>query len=301
MRKRILTLLAALLSLTGASAQNDIIISQYIHNRYAVNPAFGGSREGLTFFGSYRKQWTGIENTPQSLFFDTHAPLKKEHLTLGASVYSQSIHQSSNTGVQVSLGYRVRPTRRTHLAFALQGGVSFRSTDWTKVTTVEANDVVFEENESSTAPLLGVGVAWYGRQFFVGAGVVSFFVSDDFDQRDSEFSPSDATYTATAGYLFKAGKFAIQPSVLFAYQKDADHTDLTLSLIYTDFLWFDVGYRTTDEMTAGIAIQALPQLRIAYNYDYNFGDLKSFTSGSHEISIQYDLVYKVKNVGPRFF
>ncbi len=300
MRRLALTI-AALISVIGATAQNDLIISQYIHNRYAVNPAFAGSREGLTFFGSYRKQWTGIENTPQSILFTTHAPLKKEHLVLGANIYTQSIHESRNSGIQATIGYRVNPSRHTKLAFALQGGASLRSTDWTKVVTIEENDAAFSENESSVSPLLGVGVAWYGKQFFVGASAVSLFVSDDFDQRDAEFSPSDATYIATGGYLFQANKLGIQPSLLYSYQKDADHLDATLSFIYNDFIWLDFGYRTTDEMTAGLAIQALPQLRIAYNYDYNFGDLKSHTSGSHEISIQYDLVYKVKNIGPRFF
>lgn len=303
MKQIFLTTLMLLAATAGAIAQNDIIIGQYIHNQFAVNPAFAGSREGLTLFGSYRKQWTGIENTPTSILLDGHAPLKNDKITLGLSLYYQTIHQSTNAGAQLSVGYRTKVTDKSWLSFALQPGVSLRSTNWQKVSTTTAGDGAFAEKESSAAPLLGFGVAWYGKKFFIGVSCISFFVSDDFDQRDAEFSPADATYTATAGYLFSLGSdFKLQPSALASYNQQYDITaDGTLSLIYKRFLWIDVAYRTNGEAIGGLAVQALKQLRIAYNYEFTIGDLNGYNSGSHEISLQYDFVYKVKATGPKFY
>lgn len=303
MKRLALILLLVVCTTAMTMAQNDLIVSQYIHNRFAINPAFAGSREGLTLFGSFRKQWTGIEKTPMSELFTMHMPLKKENIVLGLSVYNQNIHQSMNAGVMATVGYRTRMGERTWLSFALQPGASMRSTNWAKVNTIEPDDNVFLENESSISPLLGFGVSIYNRDLFVGASVSSFMVSDDFDQRDAKFDPANATYIATAGYMFRLGEeFKLQPSVMASYNKKNEVTaDATLTAIFNDFIWADIAYRTTDEAIAGLAVQAIPQLRIAYSYEFNFGDLNGYSTGSHEISIQYDLVYKVKTVGPRFF
>lgn len=299
--------LIAALSLVACAAvaygQNELLVGQYVHNRFAVNPSFAGSREGVTVFGSFRKQWAGIERTPQSILLSTHAPLKSNNLVVGLSLYNQMVHQSVNSGLQAAIGYRTRVTHDTWLSFALQPGVSLRSTDWTKVSTTAPGDLVFAERESSVSPLLGFGASWYGRDFFAGASVVSFFVANDFDQRDAKFAPDQATYIVTGGYLFKAGSdFHLQPSVLASYNSEKSFVaDVTVSAIYRNFAWLTAAYRTSSEAVIGAAAQITPQLRAAYNYEFTVGDLNGYNSGSHEISLQFDLVYKLKKIGPKFY
>ncbi len=291
-----------LLCSSALYAQNDLIVGQYIHNQFAINPAFAGSRDGLTFFGSWRKQWQGIENTPTSLLFTAHAPLKRENLTLGLQVWNQKIHQSKNSGAAAEIGYRFRTGKLGWMSFALLPGVSIRNTDWTKVHLIDDGDEAFSENEQNINPTLGFGMAWYGRKFFLGVSVTSLFLSDDFDTRKAEFNPADAQYVATGGYLFTIGDIGIQPSAMATYssKNDIDATG-TLTGIWRNFIWVDAAYTTKNEMSFGAAVQALPQLRVAYNYGFVTGDLSKYNNGSHEISIQYDLVYRVKTVAPRFY
>jgi len=303
MKRLSLILLLIVCTVPSAWSQNDLIVSQYIHNRFAINPAFAGCREGLSLFGSFRKQWSGIEKTPMSELFTAHMPLKRENIVLGLTVYNQNIHQSMNAGVMATVGYRARMGEKTWLSFALQPGASMRSTDWTKVNTIEDGDLVFSENESSIAPLLGFGVSIYNNNLFAGLSINSLLVSDDFEQRESKFDPANSTYIATVGYMFRLGEdFKFQPSVMASYNQKTDVTaDVTLSAIFNNFIWANIGYRSIDEAIAGLSVQVTPQFRIAYSYDFNFGDLNGYNTGSHEISLQYDLVYKVKTVGPRFF
>ncbi|MCQ2203991.1 MAG: PorP/SprF family type IX secretion system membrane protein [Bacteroidales bacterium] len=306
MKKLISTILLVVLALfantSNAKAQNDLIVGQYIHNQFAINPAFAGSREGLTFFGSWRKQWTGIENTPTSILFSCHTPLKKENIIIGLQGWNQQIHQASNTGIELALGYRFNVAKNTWVGLALLPGVSIRSTDWTKVKLIDEGDDVFAENTSNTTPLLGFGASVYNQRFFFGLSATSLFISDEFDRVDAEFAPADAQYIATGGGLIGNGQIKVQPSVMASYSKkyEADVTG-TLSVIWKDFIWVDGSYSTKNEISAGVAVQALPQMRIAYNYGVTTGDLSGYSRGSHEISIQYDLVYKVKTVNPRFF
>lgn len=301
MRRIVITILVMFTAL-ASFAQNDLIVGQYIHNQYAINPAFAGNREGVTFFGSWRKQWMGIENTPTSILFTTHAPLKNEKLTIGLQAWNQKIHQTANTGVGVSIGYRTRITPNTWLGLALLPGVSIKSADWTKLNLIDKDDDVFAEKTSCTSPLMGFGATWYGRRHFAGLSVTSLFINNEFDQSASIFAPGDAQYICTGGYLLGDGDIHVQPSAMVSYSKaESTNVTATLSGIYRNFIWLDAAYCTKSEINVGIAIQALPQLRVAYNYGLTTGDLSGHSNGTHEISVQYDLVYLIKTVGPRFF
>lgn len=301
--KKLAILAIFLLTIIQMQAQNDLIVSQYQHNRYAINPAFAGNREGLTAFGSFRKQWAGIKGSPQSMLFTAHTPLKNEKITVGLNIYSQSYNVSKNTGIQATVGYRTRVTSNTWLALALQPGVSLRSSDWKSLDLMDPDDDVFQEKESSASPLIGFGAAWYSKRHFVGFSTPTLIVSDDFEQRDAAFSADKATYILTGGYLFNINKdFDIQPSIMASYNKQQDViANVTASAIYKDLIWLCAAYQTNGEATITAAYQAMPQLRIAYSYGFTTGDLSGYNSGTHEISIQYDFVYRMKLLAPRFF
>lgn len=289
---------------TDVQAQNELIVGQYMHNTFAVNPAFAGSRDCMSLFGSFRKQWVGIESTPMSALISANTPLRNESVVLGASIYHQQIRESRNSGALLTVGYRANVINNsTWLGFALQPGVALRARDWTKLDLMDPDDLAFAEKTSNVAPLLGFGVSLYGPKFFAGISTTSFFVSNDFDKQDAEFAPGDATWVLTGGYWFDLGKkFALQPSVLADYNKQTDFTlNGTVSAIYKDMIWLSVAYRTNKEMTFGAAFLPVKRFRIAYNYSMSMGDLKSYNSGSHEISLQYDFLYHVKTVGHRFY
>jgi type IX secretion system PorP/SprF family membrane protein len=295
--------MSLVVGVVAVEAQNDIIVSQYIHNRFAVNPGFAGCRDGMSFYGGFRKQWTGIESTPGSLLLTAHTPMRSEKITGGLSVFGQHIHESTNAGLMMTVGYRTQLKKDTWLGLALQPGLSFRSTDWAKVRTMDEQDPVFVEKQTGVSPLLGFGAAIYTSKYFAGVSIQSLFVSDDFERRKAEFAPGDATYLLTGGYWFElSDKFALEPSVLVDYSKSRDvAADVTVSGIYDSRIWANLAYRTTKEMTIGVAYMPKVQMRIAYSYTISTGDLKSYDAGSHELSIQYDFVYHVKTVGHRFY
>ena len=292
-----------LLACSCAWAQNELVVAQYMHNYFAVNPSFAGSRECLSIFGSFRKQWAGVESTPASMLLTANTPLRREKLTLGLSLYNQTIRESRNTGAMLSVGYRTRVGKSAWLGLALQPGAAFRSADWTKMRTMQADDPVFAEKHTGVAPLLGLGVSVYGDNFFAGVSSSSLLVTDDFDKVDTEFAPADATYLLCGGYWFNLGhSLALQPSVLADYSKATDAAaNFSLSAIWRDMVWLTAAYRTNKDATFGLAYQPNERIKVAYNYAMSLGDVKSYNRGSHEISLQYDFVYRVKTVSHRFY
>lgn len=300
---RALSFALAIAATSTATGQNELIVSQYMHNYFAVNPAFAGSREALSLFGSARRQWSTIESTPLSALFTLNTPMRHEKLTTGLSLYYQSLHQTTNAGLLATVGYRTQISKNAWLGLALQPGVAYRSFNWAKINTIDPDDDSFAENESALAPLLGFGVSFYGKKFFAGLSTTSFFVTNDFERKDTRFAPADATYIACGGYWFQLSKdMALQPSATVTYNKADDITAMgSLSGIWRETIWLTAAYRTTKELTIGAAFKPNTRWKIAYNYSMDMGPLKTYSGGSHELSLQYDFIYKIKAVGPRFY
>lgn len=286
-----------------ARAQNDIIVSQFMHNIFAVNPAFAGSRDCMSIFGSMRKQWAPIENSPQSALITAHTALRKAKLTMGWQLYHQKIHEVHNAGASVAVGYKTQMGTHSWFSIALQPGVSFRARQWNNVRLMEPDDEIFADNSTALGPLLGVGAAIYSSNWFFGVSTPSLFLTDDFEHEKFAFAGGEATYIATGGYWFDIGlRFALQPTVLADYSKrNGFCADIALSAIINDFVWVQGAYRTNKDVTAGLAFTPGTRIKVAYSYTVGMGPVKSYNSGTHELSFQYDFVFQVKTVGHKFY
>lgn len=302
--KRILTLIICLSFLEIAVfAQKDLVMSQYMHNRYSVNPAFGGNREALTVYGSFRKAWMGINGSPQAQYFSGHSPLKNKNVALGVDIYNQQYGVTRNSGMSLSYTYRVKVKENQQLSFGLNAGYASLSSNWSKVVILDEGDDQFSNNESGGAPMLGFGIAWYSNEFFFGVSAPNLFYYDITKSQSEGFSPDKSNYILTGGYLFSAGKrFDIQPSFLTRYNPVEDLiVDLNATAIYNKMIWLGISYRSTSDIVALLGYQITNQLRFSYSYDYSFGEISTYSSGTHEIGLQFDFGYKVKTPNPKFF
>ena len=287
----------------GASAQFDVSMSQYMHNRYAINKAFAGSREALSLFGSFRKKWAGVNGSPSGQYFSGHTPLKNDKVALGLSLFNQQYAVSQHTGFALSYTYRIKTNDHTWLGFSLSGGGDFTSADWNDVFLIDGNDEAFAANETSFNPIIGFGAAMYSDKFFAGISIPSFFVQSEY--ADSlNFDMGKINYIATAGYAFDAGgRWMVQPSFMARYDGLMSEfiADINTTVVYNSQIWIGVSYRTNNEMVALAGYQITPQLRFAYSYNYTMSEIGSYNSGTHEISIQYDFNFKIKTPNPKFF
>ena len=287
-------------------AQKDIVMSQYVHNRYALNTAFAGNAEVLSLYGTYRKKWMDINGSPSSTLFSMHSPLKNEQIALGFDVYNQHYGVNAQTGFTFSYTYRIKTAHKKTLAFSLNGGGGFYRADWTKVNTPETGitDPVYSTNESNFAPIVGFGSAWYSSRFFTGFSILNLFHYNAYAEGGTNsFSLDKANYILTGGYLFNvAYKWHIQPSFMGRYNpKLHSSLDINATVIYNNMLWIGAAYRSTKDVMAMVGCRVNQQLRFSYSLDYTMGEISSFNSGTHEIAIRYDFCFKVKTSNPKFF
>jgi type IX secretion system PorP/SprF family membrane protein len=303
MKQLVLITLIILTIPASVFSQKKMIVSQYMHNRYAINPAFAGSREVLSLHGSYRKQWVSAPNSPEAQFFTAHAPLKNDNIALGLTLFNEKYAIAKNTGFALAYAYRINAGNQTKLAFSINAGMVSSKTQWDDVTRETPDDPAFGENETVVDPQVGFGVAWYGNNFFSGFSISDLFYKNAVDPESPFFEPSKSDYVLTGGYLFKAtSAIKLQPSVLVRFNPDEfTLIDYSATAIIQNLIWTGLTYRSNKELIAMVGWQVTPQLRFAYSFDYPTGDLANMSSGNHEVSIQFDFGYKVRTISPKFF
>ncbi|MFO8000756.1 MAG: type IX secretion system membrane protein PorP/SprF [Marinilabilia sp.] len=303
MKIGISVILILFLTTAWASGQRAMTLSQYMHNRFAVNSSFAGSREALSLFGSFRQQWAGMPQSPQLQYFTGHTPLKNQNMALGLQMFNESLAIKNNFGASLSYTYRVRVTPYAWMGFSISGGFSNYAINWNNVTLENQNDEIFGGNESSMGPQAGFGWSIYNNRFFGGISVPEFFYHDLNHMSGTDLDLQKIDYLITGGHLFDLSPdIMLQPSFLVKInQNTGSWSDISATVIYNEMIWGGLTYRTRDELIFHTGWQILPQLRMAYSYDYSLGDIGSFNRGSHEISLQYDFGYQIKTPSPKFF
>lgn len=307
MKKSIFIILILLISACfKVNAQQYSITSQYLTNGLIINPAYAGSREALSVNASYRKQWVRINGAPQFQNLTVHTPVnEKEKVSLGLMVNHMSYGITSSTGINAFYSYRI-PVSKGKLSFGLSAGLDITSNKYNEAYVIDPSDNLFAETDVYTLPNFGAGAYYYSDKVFAGISIPSLlsFHSSGEDEYAVNFDYKRDQVFLTGGGLITVSSFLkIKPSFLIRYAvSDPLEADLNANLIIADAISVGGSYRIAEKaMVALLDLQVTPQLRLGYSYDYQTGQLKSYTSGTHEISIRYEFEFKVSAASPRYF
>lgn len=287
-------------------AQQDAMYSQYMFNMMAVNPAYAGSREVLSITGLSRAQWVGVEGAPLSSTVSLDMPIKSKHIGLGLQVFNDKIGVGTSNGFYGSYAYRIKMNRST-LAFGLQGGLVHFTTQYASLRLdgpqIYIPDRAFQENANILIPSAGAGVYLSDDRYYVGASIPSLLNTQLSSNTQVRINKYDHLFLM-GGYVFALNRdFKLKPSVLLKAVTGAPmELDLNANFWMYDIFAIGASYRTGDAAVGMIELQAAPNFRIGYAYDYSFGELRHFHSGSHELLLRYEFGYaKDRILTPRYF
>ncbi len=303
--KKLLIALILLISVRSY-AQQDPLFSQYMFNKLAVNPAYAGSTEMLSFDLLSRYQWVGIKGAPQTYSLSLHSPLRNNHMGLGLYLYGDILGPTVTYGLSGSYAYRMR-LGNGKLCLGLQVGIKYFYFDWNKMN-VQDQDYVFGKQETKKfTPDANFGIYYYSKKFFAGLS------SKDLFQNESGMATVDGkvTYTKLLRHFYgMAGvnipisdKVSFRPSLLCKYVAHAPfQADVNASFLFSDIFWVGVSYRTEQAVVFLTEFHIGKKLRIGYSYDMYFNKLMPVNKGSHEIRIGMDFdVFNSRMLTPRYF
>jgi len=305
MKKSIL-LMVLIFAVQTMQAQQDAMFTQYINNMLVVNPAYAGSRDALTLSFLHRSQWVGIEGAPTTETFSIHGPLQRKYLGFGFTMVHDRIGPETKTGVYGDISGRVKVSRNAYLAAGLKFGLNFYRANLADLDLVHDDDFSFQDNPSSTLPNLGFGLYYYTPVFYAGVSIPKLIENDLYPGEDSysgEIVEKRHYYFITGFLLNMSSTVKFKPSLLTRMLDGTPVSmDVTATFVFRDKLWVGPYYRYQESMGFLVNYNFTPQMRVGYSFDHTLSELQQFNTGTHEISLTYDFIYRDNKIkSPRYF
>lgn len=309
MKTRIIVSILIVWACFPASSQQDPMLSQYMFNGLALNPAYAGSHKYWSSTFTYRNQWTGarFDGAPQTALAAVDGPISSKNMGLGFILMHDRLGVTRQNMAQVSYAYQIRTGKSGKLALGVSAGVSQYVANLTDVKIWEEQDVIYANNSTKVLPKFGVGAYYFTETYYAGISIptlLSYEDGNDFSVDLSKASFLRRHYLLTGGVVFRVSdQVKFKPSVLLKYVKNAPiEADLNFSAIFKDAFWLGASYRTGDAVAVILEYQTNSYFRIGYAYDITTSKLRNYQNGSHEIMIGVDFgkdLIKVKT--PRYF
>lgn len=297
-----LSIIAVLLLAFQVHGQQDPQYTQYMYNMNIINPAYAGSREGLSFGLLYRNQWSKIDGAPETGTFFGHSPVGN-NLGLGLSVIADQLGPVTETNTYIDFSYTLKLGGEHRLAFGLKAGATFHDIGLAGIDLIDPGDPFFQ-NINETTPNIGAGIFYYTNKYYLSFSVPNMLASVHLDANGNKIGSETQHYFLTGGYVFDLSpNTELKPSFMVKSAFDAP-TSFDINLNARFFKKFEIGasYRFDDSFSGLVNFAISPAVRIGYAYDAVSSDIKAFAPASHEVMLLFDLNFpKRVSRSPRYF
>lgn len=293
-------LVAAVLMIgTNMQAQNQFHVSQYMLHHGFVNPGAIGNSNAVSGAIFYRNQWTGMSGAPRVMGLNFNKPFTKGKNHLGLTIIHDQIGVSKNFEFTLTYAYRMKLGVNKYLSLGISGTLSLMQSNYSLVNTTEANDPIFTSSTPTfTMPNSKFGAYYFSPKFYVGFAIPNLLenkvIYDNTYTGVTEFNPKNLHYYLHTGYSFTLGdNFDFNPSVMFKQVTGSPLAiDINAQFMYKKKLGMGASFRTSNELIGLLNYQVSQNFRLGYAYDFNWGQLGSFSRGSHEVMLIFKYMEK---------
>lgn len=287
------------------------LYSQYLYDKFLINPAVTGS-DGYTSINlTAREQWVGISRAPQvySLSFQTrflkrgiilkttknarqvYRPKNDGKVGLGVSIFSFTSGLVQRNGFKVAYSYHFWLRSTTQLSLGLSfTGYYFRINE-KEISLEDPNDPILNDNlrRGIFVPDASFGVYILNRYYNIGLSADQLFgaIAKIGNNAYENYNMS-RTYYLFGSYNYEFGKdFELRPSTLIKMSEQLrPQADIGLNIIYKQSFWTGLAYRTSGALIANLGIR-YKKLHIGYSFDFTLQDIQRITYGSHELNLAW--------------
>ncbi|MCB9225141.1 MAG: type IX secretion system membrane protein PorP/SprF [Crocinitomicaceae bacterium] len=286
----------------AARAQYVPILSQYMFNDMALNPANTGNQEALSIFGNYRAQWVGIPGAPTTQTLSVHSPLKSLNSAVGLQFFADQIGVNRNTGIYGSYAYRIR-MKTARLSFGLSGGISMLRSRNSQLQVNDQGDGSLTDTPLGILPDFSFGASLNSEKYFVSFSL-PMFLGYSFDGAKFKIRHDihDYNFMLGGGYAFNySNDKQLKPSLLLKYKVGArPQVDINLMAELHPMIEAGISYRTEEAIIGLIKISPTKQLSIMYSFGMPLTAISYRQYGSHELALRYNFIFKTQISSPRY-
>jgi type IX secretion system PorP/SprF family membrane protein len=305
-----LVLVIGMLTLTGISfAQQTPSYSQYMFNKFLINPAVAGS-EGYTAYNlTAREQWLGFKDAPYThalsgqMRVSPRSWLGRLHqvktrssrgsrmsrVGLGAYLFNDHRGVIDQTGVQFSYAYHL-PLDEAQFSFGLSMSVTQFAVNKQALKLEDMTSTLYTNTSlKKVSPDFNFGAYYTATDWYLGFSATQLLQSSlYFGNVSSNTLMQNRQYYVIGGYRFDIDReYSIEPSCFVkATEQLTYQADLGGRVYYKNDYWGGLAYRTAGWLilTAGMRYD---KFYFGYSFDYILNNIRSHSYGSHEFMIAY--------------
>jgi type IX secretion system PorP/SprF family membrane protein len=296
-----LAFISLLISL-NVNAQHTPIISQYMFNDVALNPANTGNQGALSLFGNFRAQWVGIPGAPTTQSFSAHSPLRKSSSSLGVQFFADQIGVSKSTGIFGSYAYRIK-MKKSSLAFGLAGGIMMIRSNNSELAVNDNGDFLLVDSPLGVIPDVSFGMSLNSEKYFLTFSI-PMFLGHTFDGNKIKIDHDFKNYNfhLGGGYAFNmTADKRIKPSLLLKYKLGTrPQADINVMAELHKVFEAGVSYRTEESIIALLKFLPTQQFSIMYSFGMPLTPISYKQFGSHEIALRFNFLYKTQVSNARY-
>ena len=285
------------------------LFSQYLYNKFLINPAVAGSDGYTSVSLTAREQWVGYYGAPRTFSFSWQTRMLKKSFILkqtrlkrevfrpksdgkvglGGYIFSDKNGLIQRTGFQASYAYHMWVEHSTQLSFALAFTGYYYKINEKEINFEDPNEPWLSNDlrRGIFVPDVTVGIYLLNAKYSFG------FSADQLSESAAKFrSPAYKNFVMYRQYyLFGSYDFSqssnaiIQPSFLLKMSEQLKpQADIGVTYIYNQDFWAGMAYRTSGALIANIGMK-YQNIFFGYAFDFTLQEIQRITYGTHELTV----------------
>jgi type IX secretion system PorP/SprF family membrane protein len=309
MRKIIKYLIPAfgLVMSISIQAQQTPVISQYMMNKFLVNPALAGVKGYTNINFTARQQYSQLQNAPRTFILSGETRLledswirrkqkveknaknasRNRNVGIGGYVFNDRNGIVNRTGMQFSYAYHINFQNQYQLSFGLSVSAYQFKLDVDNALKYSLDDPVLNNNKMTFfIPDASAGIYVSGKGLYAGLSAAQLFGSSIKlgENHFKDYKTLRHLYFIGGYRVLVSHAVILEPSVLARATVDAFVMDASLRLFYQNDYWIGASYRTNQTL-AFMAGFMVDNIYLGYAYDATMGALQQYSGGSHELMV----------------
>ncbi|HOW08250.1 MAG TPA: type IX secretion system membrane protein PorP/SprF [Bacteroidales bacterium] len=316
MKRRVLYLVFFALLHQIPYAQQLPLYSQYLCNKFLINPASAGS-DGLTTVNiTAREQWIGYSGAPRTYSVSYQSRILKRGYRLKQNIFNKTVFKPKNPGKIGFGGYVFSDRNGRVMRTGFQMAYSYHTwiADYTQLSLglaftgyhfmINTRNINFEDpnepwlnNElrrGMFVPDADFGFYILNPDYCFGFSCQQLFEAN---AKLGEYAYNnywmDRHYYMFGSCNFHTGvKTVLQPSALLKVSEQVrPQLDLGFTYNYNNDFWAGISYRTGSALIASIGMRyfssrvKLTSMYMGYSFDFTLNKIQRVTYGTHELTL----------------
>lgn len=308
MRKPVYILILLLIS-NAVAGQQVPLYSQYLYNKFMINPAVAGS-DGYTSLNlTAREQWVGYYGAPRTFSFSTqwrllkrsyilkhrgarrtiYRPATDGRVGLGGYIFSNRNGLVQRTGFQLSYAYHmwIRPETQLSMGLAFTG-YHFKI-DETQINFEDPDEPWLNDNlrRGIFVPDASFGIYLLNAKYNAGFSAEQLFeATAKLGEKAYKNYQLQRHYYLFGSYFFELNsQMELEPSFLFKMSEELrPQADIGVTYIYNKAFWAGLAYRTSGALIANLGVK-YQNMFFGYAFDFTLQEIQRVTYGTHEFTM----------------